>query len=186
LAASPVAIPEIAQVAYKAAEQTLAAQNPTCAMPWTLIAGIGRVESTHANNGKADANGNLTTPIYGPVLDGSLGGNNVVHDTDGGALDGLAGYDRAVGPMQFLPETWRKYGADGNGDGKADPQNLFDAALTTGKYLCDGNLNMHDLAQQTRAILRYNNSMAYVANVMAWSVAYSTGIVPPAESLPRV
>ena len=76
--------------------------------------------------------------------------------------------------------------ADGNGDGVIDPQNLFDAALTTGKYLCDGSLDRRDLAQQTKAILRYNNSMAYVANVMAWSVGYSTGIVPAAEALPRI
>lgn len=186
LAAGPLGVPGINLTAYKAAEQTLAIQNPGCAMPWTLIAGIGRVESTHANDGKAAANGDLTTPIYGPVLDGSLHGNNVISDTDGGALDGNASYDGAVGPMQFLPETWKKYGADGNGDGKIDPQNLFDAALTTGKYLCDGGLNMRDLGQQTKAILRYNNSMAYVANVMAWSLGYSTGIVPPAEALPLI
>lgn len=186
LAAGPLGVPGINLAAYKAAEQSLANQNPGCAMSWTLIAGIGRVESTHANDGKAEANGNLTAPILGPVLDGSLYGNNVIHDTDGGVLDGNASYDRAVGPMQFLPETWKKYGADGNGDGKIDPQNLFDAALTTGKYLCDGGLDMRDLGQQTKSILRYNNSVAYVANVMAWSFAYSTGITPPPEGLPRI
>lgn len=186
LAASPIAVPTVNLAAYKAAGATLAQQNPNCHMPWNLVAGIGRVESTHANDGKADAAGNLLTPILGPVLDGSLGGNHVIRDSDGGALDGNAAYDRAVGPMQFLPETWKRYAADGNGDGVIDPQNLFDAALTTGKYLCDGSLDMRDLAQQTKAILRYNNSMAYVANVMAWSVGYSTGIVPAAEALPRI
>ncbi|MBJ8340941.1 lytic murein transglycosylase [Antrihabitans sp. YC3-6] len=186
IAAGALGIPGVNLAAYRAAAQTLAAQNPVCNMPWTLIAGIGRVESTHANDGKADIAGNLTTPIYGPILDGSLSGNNVIHDSDGGALDGNSGYDRAVGPMQFLPETWKRYAADGNGDGVADPQNLFDAALTTGKYLCDGNLDMRDLGQQTKAILRYNNSMAYVANVVAWSLGYATGITPPAEALPRI
>ena len=184
--ASPLGVPNINVAAYKAAEVTLAAQNPACGMSWTLLAGIGRVESTHANDGKADEHGNLLSPIYGPILDGSLYGNNVIHDTDNGALDGNASYDRAVGPMQFLPETWKKYAADGNGDGVADPQNLFDAALTTGRYLCDGGLNMRDLAQQTKAILRYNNSMAYVANVMAWSVGYATGIVPAPAALPQI
>ncbi len=178
MAASPIAVPDINITAYKNAERILATENPTCNMPWTLIAGIGRVESSHANNGKADANGELLAPIYGPALDGSLSGNQVI--TDGN------GYVRAEGPMQFLPETWRKYGVDGNGDGKADPQNLFDAALTTGKYLCDGNLDMRDLGQQNKAILRYNNSIAYVANVMAWELAYSTGVVPPAGSTPRI
>ncbi|MRH91168.1 lytic transglycosylase [Nocardia sp. SYP-A9097] len=186
LPAGPIGMPGIAENAYQNAERILALENPACAMPWSLLAGIGRVESTHAFGGKADADGNPINPVYGPVLDGSLWGNNVVHDTDGGELDGLAGYDRAIGPMQFLPQTWRHYGADGNGDGIADPQNLFDAALTAGKYLCSGNLDMRDPAQQTRAILRYNNSMAYVANVMAWETAYGTGVAPGASQLPRI
>ncbi len=182
----PLGMPGVAFAAYQSAEHTLAAENPDCGMPWYMLAGIGRVESTHAFGGKADADGNPLTPVYGPVLDGSLAGNHVVNDSDGGELDGLAGYDRAIGPMQFLPETWKQYGADGNGDGIADPQNLFDAALTAGKYLCHGGLNMHDLAQQTKAILRYNNSMAYVANVMAWATSYSSGIAPQPGQLPRI
>ncbi|MCX5043737.1 lytic murein transglycosylase [Aldersonia sp. NBC_00410] len=186
LAAGPLGVPAINLAAYKNAERLLAEQDPACGMPWTLLAGIGRVESTHANDGRAGPDGTLNPPLYGPVLDGSLSGNNVISDTDGGALDGIAGYDRAVGPMQFLPETWHRYGADGNGDGRADPQNLFDAALTTGRYLCDGGLDMRDLSQQTRAILRYNNSMAYVANVMAWSVGYGSGIAPSSDELPRI
>ncbi|MEV2220469.1 lytic murein transglycosylase [Nocardia vinacea] len=182
----PLGIPGVAVAAYQNAENILAAENPVCGIPWYLLAGIGRVESTHAFGGKADADGNPLTPVYGPVLDGSLAGNHVVRDTDRGALDGLSGYDRAIGPMQFLPETWKRYGADGNGDGIADPQNLFDATLTAGRYLCDGGLNMRDLTQQTRAILRYNNSMAYVANVMAWAGSYASGIAPKPGDLPRI
>ncbi|MFI9509265.1 lytic transglycosylase domain-containing protein [Nocardia sp. NPDC052566] len=186
LPAGPLGVPGIAMEAYQVAERTLAAENPVCGMPWYLLAGIGRVESTHAFGGKADVAGDPISPVYGPVLDGSLAGNNVIRDSDGGALDGLGAYDRAVGPMQFLPETWKHYAADGNGDGIADPQNLFDAALTAGKYLCDGGLNMRDLAQQSRAILRYNNSMAYVANVMAWATSYANGVAPKPGDLPRI
>ncbi|MEV6059101.1 lytic transglycosylase domain-containing protein [Nocardia asteroides] len=185
LPAGPLGIPGIAVAAYQTAEEQLAVENPTCGMSWNLLAGIGRVESTHAY-GKADADGNPIKAVYGPVLDGSLYGNNVIHDSDGGELDGLGGYDRAIGPMQFLPETWHRYAADGNGDGVADPQNLFDAALTAGRYLCDGGLNMRDLSQQSKAILRYNNSMAYVANVMAWSTSYSSGMAPKPQDLPRI
>ncbi|MBF6466413.1 lytic murein transglycosylase [Nocardia beijingensis] len=184
--AGPLGVPGVAVAAYQNAERVLAAENPVCGMPWSLLAGIGRVESTHAFGGKADADGNPLSPVYGPVLDGSLTGNHVVRDSDDGALDGLDGYDRAIGPMQFLPDTWKRYAADGNGDGIADPQNLFDAALTAGKYLCDGGLNMRDLAQQSKAILRYNHSMAYVANVMAWETSYSTGVAPRAADLPKI
>ncbi|WP_033188060.1 lytic transglycosylase domain-containing protein, partial [Rhodococcoides fascians] len=184
LAASPIAIPTVNVSAYKNAERILAETQPGCGISWTIIAGIGRVESTHANNGKADDLGQLLEPILGPRLDGSLAGNNVIADTDGGALDGDPNFDRAVGPMQFLPETWNRYKADGNGDGISDPQNLYDAALATGDYLCDGGLNLRDLGQTTKAILRYNNSMAYVANVLAWSTGYATGIVPTSDQLP--
>lgn len=185
LPAGPLGIPGIAVAAYQNAEQQLAVENPHCGMNWSLLAGIGRVESTHAY-GKADADGNPIKAVYGPVLDGSLYGNHVIYDSDGGELDGLGGYDRAIGPMQFLPETWHMYAADGNADGVADPQNLFDAALTAGRYLCDGGLNMRDLSQQSKAILRYNNSMAYVANVMAWSGSYSSGLAPAPQDLPRI
>ncbi|WP_280306769.1 lytic transglycosylase domain-containing protein [Nocardia neocaledoniensis] len=185
LPAGPLGIPGIAVAAYQNAEEQLAVENPNCGMSWSLLAGIGRVESTHAY-GKADADGNPIKAVYGPVLDGSLYGNNVIYDSDGGELDGLGGYDRAIGPMQFLPETWHRYAADGNADGISDPQNLFDAALTAGRYLCDGGLNMRDLSQQSKAILRYNNSMAYVANVMAWSGSYSSGLAPKPQDLPRI
>nr|WP_196054878.1 lytic murein transglycosylase [Nocardia aurantiaca] len=185
--AGPLGMPGIAFDAYENAEHVLAVENPTCNMPWNMLAGIGRVESTHGFGGKVDDDGNPLRPIYGPVLDGSLYGNNVIQTAEGGDLDGLSGnYRRAVGPMQFLPETWRKYAADGNGDGIADPQNMYDAALTAGKYLCSGGLDMRDPGQQTRAILRYNNSMAYVANVMAWETAYGSGVSPSPAALPRI
>jgi membrane-bound lytic murein transglycosylase B len=165
-------IPRINYEAYHAAGSKLAQELPGCGISWQLIAGIGRVESTHANNGKADPTGVLEVPILGPVLDGSLAGNNVIHDTDGGELDGDPHFDRAVGPMQFLPETWKHYAEDGNGDGVTDPQNLFDAALTTGRYLCDGNLDLRDSSQVTKAVLRYNNSMDYVSKVRGWADGY--------------
>ncbi|MEU2035596.1 lytic transglycosylase domain-containing protein [Nocardia amamiensis] len=182
----PMGVPGVAVAAYQNAERILAAENPVCGMPWSLLAGIGRVESTHAFGGKADTDGNPLSPVYGPVLDGSLAGNQVIRDSDGGALDGLAGYDRAIGPMQFLPQTWKRYAADGNADGIADPQNLFDAALTAGRYLCDGGLNMRDPAQRSKAILRYNHSMAYVAKVMSWATSYSTEAAPRAGEVPKV
>lgn len=185
LPAGPNGLPGVAYAAYKNAEHILAQEDPQCHMPWELLAGIGQIES-HQAYGKLDADGNPLEPIYGPVLNGSLYGNNVVPETDGGALDGMASYARAVGPMQFLPDTYRKYAGDARGTGISDPQNIYDASLTAGKYLCADGLDMNNSSQKARAIMRYNNSMAYVANVMAWESAYKTGATPVAANLPRI
>ncbi|WP_280341097.1 lytic murein transglycosylase [Nocardia neocaledoniensis] len=164
-------IPEIVLAAYRNAELALETAQPGCGLTWNLLAGIGRIESGHASNGRTDAAGTSTTPIFGPALDGTLPGNEIIKEADGGFV-------RAVGPMQFLPSTWAHYSADGNGDGVTDPHNVFDAALGAGKYLCSGGLNLRDAAQELRAVLRYNNSMSYAANVLSWSAAYRTGGAP--------
>jgi hypothetical protein len=83
-----------------------------------------------------------------------------------------------MGPMQFLPGTWARYASDGDGDGVADPQNLFDATLAAARYLCSGGLNLRDANQVMAAILRYNNSVPYAQNVLGWAAAYATGVVP--------
>ncbi|WP_062993259.1 lytic murein transglycosylase [Nocardia anaemiae] len=164
-------IPEIVLAAYRNAELALESSMPGCGLSWSLLAGIGRIESLHAGGGRTDAGGTTVTPIFGPALDGSLPGNEVIKAADGSAV-------RAIGPMQFLPGTWGLYAADGNGDGVADPHNVFDASLAAGKYLCSGGLNLRDPQQELRAVLRYNNSLAYAANVLSWSAAYRTGGTP--------
>ncbi len=83
-----------------------------------------------------------------------------------------------MGPMQFLPGTWARYAADGDGDGVADPQNLYDSTLAAARYLCSGGLNLRDPSQAMSAILRYNNSMPYAQSVVSWAAAYATGVVP--------
>ncbi|MFB7876024.1 lytic transglycosylase domain-containing protein [Nocardia sp. NPDC056064] len=164
-------IPEIVLAAYRNAELAMETAEPGCGLTWNLLAGIGRIESGHASSGSTDAAGTTTTPIFGPALDGTLPGNEVIKEADGGFV-------RAVGPMQFLPSTWAHYAADGNGDGVADPHNVFDAALGAGKYLCSGGLNLREASQELRAVLRYNNSMSYAANVLSWSAAYRNGGAP--------
>ena len=168
-------IPVMALAADRKAEQTMAVADPGCGVSWNLLAGIGRIESSHANGGATDARGTAVRPIYGPVLDGSLPGNEIIVQSNAG---GRPNYARAMGPMQFLPGTWSRYASDGDGDGKADPQNLFDAALATARYLCSGGLNLRNQSQVLTAILRYNNSMAYAQNVMGWAAAYATGVAP--------
>jgi membrane-bound lytic murein transglycosylase B len=168
-------IPAMALSAYRKAEQTMAAAAPGCGVSWNLLAGIGRIESSHANGGATDASGTAVRPIYGPVLDGSLPGNEIIVQ---GNTGGRPVYARAMGPMQFLPGTWSRFASDGDADGKSDPQNLFDASLATARYLCSGGMNLRNQAQVLTAILRYNNSMAYAENVLGWAAAYATGVAP--------
>ncbi|WP_083700306.1 lytic transglycosylase domain-containing protein [Mycobacterium sp. IS-836] len=168
-------IPTIALTAYRSAEQKMAAEAPGCGISWNLLAGIGRIESGHAGGGAVDARGTAVVPIYGPALDGTLPGNEVILQS---SVGNRPTYARAMGPMQFLPGTWARYASDGKGDGTADPQNLFDATLAAARYLCSGGLNLRDPAQVMSAILRYNNSMPYAQNVLGWAAAYATGVVP--------
>jgi membrane-bound lytic murein transglycosylase B len=168
-------IPATALAAYRKAEQAMAVAAPGCGVSWNLLAGIGRIESSHANGGATDAGGTAIRPIYGPVLDGSLPGNEIIVQGNAG---GRAVYARAMGPMQFLPGTWSRYASDGDGDGVSDPQNLYDAALAAARYLCSGGLNLRNQSQALTAVLRYNNSMAYAQNVLGWSAAYATGVAP--------
>lgn len=170
-------IPGVALAAYRKAELTMAAAAPGCGVSWNLLAGIGRIESQHANGGATDSRGTAVNPIYGPALDGTLPGNEVIVQT---VQAGRPMYARAIGPMQFLPGTWSRYASDGDGDGKADPQNIYDAALGAARYLCSGGLNLRNQSQVLTAILRYNNSMAYAQNVMGWAAAYATGVAPVA------
>jgi membrane-bound lytic murein transglycosylase B len=174
-APTAVGIPSTALSAYRNAEQKMAASNPDCGISWNLLAGIGRIESGHANGGATDARGTAVRPIYGPALDGTLPGNEVVTQR---IADGRVSYARAMGPMQFLPGTWARYASDGDGDGVADPQNLYDSTLAAARYLCSGGMNLRDQSQVMAAVLRYNNSMSYARNVLGWAAAYATGVLP--------
>jgi membrane-bound lytic murein transglycosylase B len=168
-------IPAVALSAYRNAERMMASAYPGCGVSWNLLAGIGRIESLHANGGATDPQGTPVQGIFGPALDGTLAGNEVIVQS---VQAGRVTFARAMGPMQFLPGTWARYASDGNGDGKADIQNLYDASLGAARYLCSGNLNLRDRSQVLSAILRYNNSMAYAQNVLGWAAAYATGVVP--------
>ncbi len=170
-----VGIPPTALAAYRNAEQKMAISEPGCGISWNLLAGIGRIESRHADGGATDARGTAVRPIYGPALDGTLPGNEVIVQSSAG---GRVNYARAMGPMQFLPGTWARYSSDGDGDGVADPQNLYDSTLAAARYMCSGGLNLRDQSQVMTAILRYNNSMPYARNVVGWAAAYATGVVP--------
>ncbi|MEU6667348.1 lytic transglycosylase domain-containing protein [Streptomyces sp. NPDC046727] len=166
-------IPATVLDAYKKAEASLRSSKPGCNLPWQLLAAIGNVESGQARGGQVDADGTTLHRILGPQLDGN--GFALIADTDGGAYDGNSTYDQAVGPMQFIPSTWAWAGRDGNGDGKKDPNNVYDAALAAGHYLCRNDWDMSTEGGLHRAILSYNNSQEYLNLVLNWMEYYRKG-----------
>ncbi|MFJ1734553.1 lytic transglycosylase domain-containing protein [Streptomyces sp. NPDC088254] len=170
---SETGIPATVLDAYKKAADALKASKPGCNMPWQLLAAIGKVESGQAGGGRVSADGTTLSPILGPVLNG-VGFANI-SDTDHGAYDNDAVYDRAVGPMQFIPSTWAWAGRDGNGDGKKDPNNIYDAALAAGHYLCRYDWDMATTSGLRKAILSYNNSTEYYNTVLSWLEYYRKG-----------
>ncbi|MEU0126856.1 lytic transglycosylase domain-containing protein [Streptomyces sp. NPDC006289] len=167
-------IPATVLAAYRNAQRSIARTDPGCHLPWQLLAAIGKVESGHASGGRVDSAGTTLTPILGPVLDGA--GFAHIPDTDGGAYDGDTRYDRAVGPMQFIPSTWAHWGRDGNGDGRKDPGNVVDASLAAGHYLCAGTRNLSLRADLDRAVLSYNHSDTYLRTVLSWLEFYRKGV----------
>jgi murein DD-endopeptidase MepM/ murein hydrolase activator NlpD len=169
--ATAAGIPAVVFSAYLAAHAGASTIAEDCAVDWPVVAGIWKQESDHATIGGTtiQPDGQVTPPIYGPTLDGTTSGTRTIPDTDNGVLDGDPVWDRAVGPAQFLPSSWRAYGRDGNGDGIADPQNVFDAAMSTVAYLCLRTPgDYHNPDQLTRALYAYNNSTQYVETVTQW------------------
>lgn len=161
--------------AYANADLMTRAAEPACRLSWTMLAGIGHVESRHGRYGGAsiDAGGRETVPVIGVPLDGSTGFERIP-DTDHGALDGDQVWDRAVGPMQFLPGTWRRWAARASRDGNPpDPQNIDDAALTAARYLCSGGRDLSTPRGWWDAVFSYNNSVDYGQRVFSAADAYA-------------
>ena len=171
-------IPTTMLKAYQHARDLINTAQPGCRLPLELLEAIGKVETGHARHGQVDASGRTLTPILGPVLDGN--GFAAITDTDGGRYDGDRVWDRAVGPMQFIPSTWAGWFADGNGDGLADPHNVYDASLAAARYLCAANRDLGTPEGLDAAIFSYNHSTSYRNLVLAWMSTYGreTIVVP--------
>ncbi len=168
-------IPSTVLDAYRRAHERTNLVQPNCHIPLELLAAIGKIESGHARGGKVDAAGRTISLILGPVLNG--GAFAAIRDTDGGALDGDTTWDRAVGPMQFIPGTWARWAADGNVDGRTDPHNVYDASLAAARYLCAANRDLGTPAGLDAAVLSYNHSTSYLSLVRSWMTVYRNGTV---------
>ncbi|MCQ4080812.1 hypothetical protein NGB36_09410 [Streptomyces sp. RB6PN25] len=175
VAAGASGIPKTVLAAYEQAAGTLAQEEPGCHLPVAVLAGIGKIESNHAEGGAVDTNGTTLRPILGPVLDGSNGYAAIpnVYGTQWGQSGVWA---RAVGPMQFIPSTWARWGGGG------DPSNVNDAALAAGRYLCADGRNLSTPAGLRSAIVSYNDSQQYLIAVLEWMKVYSGGISPIPDS----
>jgi hypothetical protein len=174
--ASSNGIPAPALAAYQRGAQIIDAADKSCNIPWELIGAIGRVESDHGRySGNTLTEDGVSKPgIYGIALNGK-NGTQAIQDTDGGQLDNDTAFDRAVGPMQFIPSTWQVVKVDADGDSKRNPQDMDDAALATAVYLCSGKDNLSTRKGQEAAVYRYNHSQDYVNLVLRIMAAYSQG-----------
>lgn len=174
--ASTSGIPSAALAAYQRAEAVINTADKSCEIPWQLIAAIGRVESDHGRfGGNILSDDGVALPgIYGIALNGKNNTQNIV-DTDAGQYDSDTKFDRAVGPMQFIPSTWSVVGVDGDNDGKRNPQDIDDAALATAVYLCSGDDDLSTDQGQRASVYRYNHSNDYVDLVISIMQAYMDG-----------
>ncbi|MDV3222336.1 hypothetical protein [Intrasporangium sp.] len=179
-------IPAPALAAYERAAALLRSVDAACGLDWALLGAIGRVESNHSRFGgnSLDSAGIARPGIIGIALDGSHGTARIT-DTDGGRWDRDDVFDRAVGPMQFIPGTWRIAGRDADGDGAMNPQSMADSAAAAGVYLCSGDGDLRDPNDAYAAVLRYNHSDDYARSVLSIAEAYRSGAtVVPVAAIP--
>lgn len=166
-------IPSRALAAYAGAALAVSRSDPACGLGWNTLAGIGLIETEHGtmNGATLRRDGTVSPAIVGVALDGR--GTEVVRDTDGGAVDGDTTWDRAVGPMQFIPSTWAQVGRDGNRDGVVDVHQIDDAALAAAEHLCEvgGDLTVPD--NWIAAVHAYNPSVDYNNRVAAAATQYA-------------
>ena len=167
-------IPPTFVTAYNQAAQRCAG------LSWTVLAGIGRVESDHGRTNPAatvTTEGDVTPPIVGIALDGTNHTATVRVPAGGSPWHDDPVWDHATGPMQFITGTWDSVGVDANGDGIASPHNVWDATAAAADYLCgpDRAINPADIDTE---LVRYNNSSDYVADVLAWASQYEAATAP--------
>lgn len=166
-------IPAPAVSAYGRAVLVLDAEDPSCHLGWTTLAGIGAVESNHGQIGGRTLapDGRSSTPVVGPALDG-VGFAAVPATAASVRWHGDPHWDHAIGALQFLPSTWHRWAADGDGDGLRDPNDINDAALAAARYLCAGDRDLVSSRGWYSAVLSYNHAGSYVDQVRRAAMQY--------------
>ncbi|MEI2714462.1 MAG: lytic murein transglycosylase [Nocardioides sp.] len=169
--ATRLGIPAEALQAYTRAAWSV----PDCQIGWATLAAVGQVESDHGRmDGDAlGRDGRPSRDIIGPRLDGRGNYAAIPATSYGTSLHGDNKWEHALGPMQFLPETWQRWGADGDGDGVKNPQDLDDAAMASAAYLCASGVSLYDGSTWERAVLSYNKSDDYLRKVFDMAVHYA-------------
>lgn len=175
-ASAATGIPLTAMLAYASA--AIAADNvlPGCGLGWNTLAAIGEVESDHGRHDGSTVGptGLVEPPIYGVALDGD--GVAEIPDTDEGSIDGISDQDRAVGPMQLIPQTWLSWNIDGSGDNVPDPQNIYDSTLAAANYLCHASGDMADPDGWRAGIAAYNAGSDYLQSVATAAERYGSDV----------
>ncbi|MDT0203306.1 lytic murein transglycosylase [Nocardioides sp. AE5] len=173
--AAVTGIPEPAVRAYGHATLRMAAEQPRCGLGWTTLAGIGQIESQHGtiDSRTLGEDGRSSREIYGPALNGTNGFAAIRATPESTRWHGDPQWDHAIGPMQFIPSTWARWGADGDGDGTADPHDIDDAAWAAARYLCADGRRL-DSDAWGRAIFSYNHSADYVHAVHRAALTYAS------------
>lgn len=122
-------------------------------LDWTILAGIGKVECDHGRDPDPSC-------------------------TREGAVNSAG----AGGPAQFLGSTWRQYGVDGDGDGRADRWDPADAIFSMANYLRASGAPR----DYRKAIFAYNHADWYVNEVEHWASIYRGPAQPSAVGGPEV
>lgn len=165
-------IPSQAVGAYQRAEAVLARADKSCHLDWTLIAAVGQVVSGHGSTAGSElaANGAMRPRYTGKPLTDDR--DRRVPDSDAGRLDGDQRFDRPIGPMQLSPATWAVVGVDGDGDGKRNPNDVDDAALSVSVLLCSGDEDLRKRADRVSGVRRINNDRSFIETVLAVDRGY--------------
>lgn len=155
-------VPLRAMVGYAKATTKLSKDLPGCHLSWVTLAAVGKVTTDHgrARGGQFGTTGVLDKPL----------GTIEVRDF----YDKVVSTANAAGPMQLAPAIWAKYQASASGAGKPDIQNIDDAALTTGRALCDGGTDLSQGQPWWDAVAKLQPAPLFLHRTLATVNVYGT------------